>query len=323
VLRAGTRGLPAALGVDIKLDHGVDKHGDGHNPWCLDRAAGADAPYAKNSAPVRVRPSAGRRGADDRCTVGYSKSNTSPILKLFLSRTRRTGGPEPEALTRGSARCPSSARQGASSIRNAIGAFRRVVILDHRFNERAKDDPAPRPGPDGTGAGRMAASRSPRGTRSRQSLDAVPSASADRERRQSFVASSGTGSAQSGIPSPSPSLGAAGSKGHGSSQSLTPSRSESCRHGSMQASVPSSGQGSAQSGNRRRHGPNSPGRTAEIRGSRFSCRHHPSRSCTGRAEAPQTTSRDGPDQSASGNRTGLLDRWAMLSALRGMHTAQS
>jgi hypothetical protein len=55
--------------------------------------------YAKNLLPSSVvsRPLEGEAPTIE-VAVGYSKSNTSPILELFLS-ARRTGGVEPEALT--------------------------------------------------------------------------------------------------------------------------------------------------------------------------------------------------------------------------------
>jgi LysR family hca operon transcriptional activator len=55
--------------------------------------------YAKNLMPPSVvsRPLEGEAPTID-VAVGYSKSNTSPILKLFLSRLDELVEPNPEAL---------------------------------------------------------------------------------------------------------------------------------------------------------------------------------------------------------------------------------
>src|SRR2546429_8400419 len=57
--------------------------------------------YARNLLPSSVvsRPLEGEAPTID-VAVGYSKSNTSPILKLFLSRLDELLEAEPEALTR-------------------------------------------------------------------------------------------------------------------------------------------------------------------------------------------------------------------------------
>ena len=74
-------------GVDIKLDHGVDNMAMAMSLVASTRGLALTPAYAKNLLPSSVvsRPLEGEAPTID-VAVGYSKSNTSPILKLFLSR---------------------------------------------------------------------------------------------------------------------------------------------------------------------------------------------------------------------------------------------
>jgi LysR family hca operon transcriptional activator len=73
--------------VDIKLDHGVDNMAMAMSLVASTRGLALMPAYAKNLMPWSVvsRPLEGEAPTID-VAVGYSKSNTSPILKLFLSR---------------------------------------------------------------------------------------------------------------------------------------------------------------------------------------------------------------------------------------------
>jgi LysR family hca operon transcriptional activator len=87
VLRAVTEDYLRRSGVDITLDHGVDNMATAMSLVASTRGLALMPAYAKNLLPTSVvsRPLAGEAPAID-VAVGYSKSNTSPILKLFLSR---------------------------------------------------------------------------------------------------------------------------------------------------------------------------------------------------------------------------------------------
>jgi LysR family hca operon transcriptional activator len=87
VLRAVTEEYLRRSGVDIKLDHGVDNMAMAMSLVASTRGVALMPAYAKNLLPWSVvsRPLEGEAPTID-IAVGYSKSNTSPILKLFLSR---------------------------------------------------------------------------------------------------------------------------------------------------------------------------------------------------------------------------------------------
>ncbi|MGO4310667.1 LysR family transcriptional regulator [Pseudomonas sp. KB_15] len=87
VLRAVTEDYLRRSGLDIKLDHGVDNLAMAMSLVASTRGLALMPAYAKNLLPWSVvsRPLEGEAPVID-LAVGYSKSNTSPILKLFLSR---------------------------------------------------------------------------------------------------------------------------------------------------------------------------------------------------------------------------------------------
>jgi LysR family hca operon transcriptional activator len=74
-------------GLDIKLDHGVDNMAMAMSLVASTRGLALMPAYAKNLMPWSVvsRPLEGEAPTID-LAVGYSKANTSPLLKLFLSR---------------------------------------------------------------------------------------------------------------------------------------------------------------------------------------------------------------------------------------------
>jgi len=94
VLRAVTEDYLRRSGVDIKLDHGVDNMAMAMSLVASTRGLALMPAYAKNLLPWSVvsRPLEGEAPTID-LAVGYSKSNTSPILKLFLSRLDELVGP--------------------------------------------------------------------------------------------------------------------------------------------------------------------------------------------------------------------------------------
>jgi len=94
VLRAVTEDYLRRSGVDIKLDHGVDNMAMAMSLVASTRGLALMPAYAKNLLPSSVvsRPLEGEAPTID-VAVGYSKSNTSPILKLFLSRLDELVGP--------------------------------------------------------------------------------------------------------------------------------------------------------------------------------------------------------------------------------------
>jgi LysR family hca operon transcriptional activator len=87
VLRAVTEDYLRRSGLDIKLDHGVDNMAMAMSLVASTRGLALMPAYAKNLLPWSVvsRPLEGEAPTID-VVVGYSKANTSPILKLFLSR---------------------------------------------------------------------------------------------------------------------------------------------------------------------------------------------------------------------------------------------
>jgi LysR family hca operon transcriptional activator len=87
VLRAVTEDYLRRSGVDIKLDHGVDNMAMAISLVASTRGLALMPAYAKNLLPRSVvsRPLEGEAPTIE-VAVGYSKSNASPSLKLFLSR---------------------------------------------------------------------------------------------------------------------------------------------------------------------------------------------------------------------------------------------
>jgi hypothetical protein len=74
--------------VILKLGAAIDMKGiagGGHVPGCVDPRVGVHARLCEESAAVVSRPLEGE-APTIALAVGYSKANTSPILKLFLSR---------------------------------------------------------------------------------------------------------------------------------------------------------------------------------------------------------------------------------------------
>src|ERR1700730_282507 len=87
VLRGVTEDYLRRSGVDIKLDHGVDNMAMAMSLVVSTRGLALMPAYARNLLPASVvsRPLEGEAPTID-VAVGYSTSNTSPTLKLFLSR---------------------------------------------------------------------------------------------------------------------------------------------------------------------------------------------------------------------------------------------
>jgi LysR family hca operon transcriptional activator len=90
VLRAVTDDYLHRSGLDIKLDHGVDNMAMAMSLVASTHGLALMPAYAKNLLPASVvsRPLQGDAPTID-LAVGYSTSNTSPILKLFLSRLHK------------------------------------------------------------------------------------------------------------------------------------------------------------------------------------------------------------------------------------------
>jgi LysR family transcriptional regulator, hca operon transcriptional activator len=94
VLGAVTTEYLRRSGVDIKFDHGVDNMAMAMSLVASTRGLALMPAYAKNLLPSSVvsRPLEGEAPTID-VAVGYSTSNTSPILGLFLSRLDELEGP--------------------------------------------------------------------------------------------------------------------------------------------------------------------------------------------------------------------------------------
>ena len=94
VLRAVTENYLRHAGVDIKFDHGVDNLAMAMSLVASTRGLALMPAYARNLLPPSVvsRPLEGEAPMID-VAVGYSKSNSSPIVKLFLSRLGELVGP--------------------------------------------------------------------------------------------------------------------------------------------------------------------------------------------------------------------------------------
>src|SRR6202795_3675917 len=89
VLRAVTEDYLHRSGLDIKLDHGVDNMAMAMSLVASPRGLALMPAYARNLLPWSVvsRPLEGEAPTID-LVVGYHKANTSPILRMFLSRIR-------------------------------------------------------------------------------------------------------------------------------------------------------------------------------------------------------------------------------------------
>jgi LysR family hca operon transcriptional activator len=87
VLQAVTEEYLRRAGLDIKVDHGVDNVSMAVSLVASMRGLALMPAYAKELLPWSVvsRPLEGESPVID-VVVGYSKTNTSPILKLFLSK---------------------------------------------------------------------------------------------------------------------------------------------------------------------------------------------------------------------------------------------
>jgi LysR family hca operon transcriptional activator len=87
VLHAITEDYLRRSGLDIKLAHGVDNLAMAMSLVASTRGVALLPEYAKNLLPPSVvsRPLEGEAPTIE-IAVGYSKSNTSPILELFVSR---------------------------------------------------------------------------------------------------------------------------------------------------------------------------------------------------------------------------------------------
>jgi LysR family transcriptional regulator, hca operon transcriptional activator len=87
VLQAVSEDYLRRSGLDIKTDHGVDNMAMAMSLVASTRGLALMPAYATNLLPESVvtRPLQGEAPTID-IAVGYSKTNTSPILKLFLSR---------------------------------------------------------------------------------------------------------------------------------------------------------------------------------------------------------------------------------------------
>jgi LysR family hca operon transcriptional activator len=94
VLRAVTEDYLRRSGLDIKLNHGVDNMAQAVSLVASTRGLALMPAYARNLLPPSVvsRPLQGDAPMID-LAVGYSKSNSSPILKLFLSRLDELAAP--------------------------------------------------------------------------------------------------------------------------------------------------------------------------------------------------------------------------------------
>jgi LysR family hca operon transcriptional activator len=95
VLRAVTEDYLRRSGLDIELDHGVDNLAMAMSLVASTGGLALLPAYAENLLPPSVvsRPLEGEAPTIE-VAVGYSKSNSSPILKLFLSRLDALVGPD-------------------------------------------------------------------------------------------------------------------------------------------------------------------------------------------------------------------------------------
>jgi LysR family hca operon transcriptional activator len=94
VLKEVTENYFRRVGLDIKLDHGVDNISMAVSLVASTRGLALMPAYAQNLLPWSVvsRPLEGEVPTID-VAVGYNKTNTSPILKVFLSRLQELKKP--------------------------------------------------------------------------------------------------------------------------------------------------------------------------------------------------------------------------------------
>jgi LysR family transcriptional regulator, hca operon transcriptional activator len=94
VLRAVTEEYLRRSGVNIKVDHGVDNMAMAMSLVASTRGLALMPAYAKGLLPWSVvsRPLEGEEPTIE-LAVGYSTTNSSPILRLFLSRLNELMGP--------------------------------------------------------------------------------------------------------------------------------------------------------------------------------------------------------------------------------------
>jgi LysR family transcriptional regulator, hca operon transcriptional activator len=94
VLRAVTEEYLRRSGVNIKVDHGVDNMAMAMSLVASTRGVALMPAYAKSLLPWSVvsRPLEGEEPTIE-VAVGYNTSNSSPILKVFLSRINELMGP--------------------------------------------------------------------------------------------------------------------------------------------------------------------------------------------------------------------------------------
>ena len=94
VLRAVTEEYLRRSGVNIKVDHGVDNMAMAMSLVASTRGLALMPAYAKGLLPWSVvsRPLEGEEPTIE-LAVGYNTSNSSPILRLFLSRPNELMGP--------------------------------------------------------------------------------------------------------------------------------------------------------------------------------------------------------------------------------------
>jgi LysR family hca operon transcriptional activator len=113
VLRAVTEAYFLRCGVEIKLDHGVDNMAMAMSLVVSTRGLALMPAYAKSLLPPSVvsRPLEGEVPTIE-VAVGYSTSNTSPILKRFLSRIDELVVPDGEGLLDGAVLDGGAARRG-------------------------------------------------------------------------------------------------------------------------------------------------------------------------------------------------------------------
>jgi LysR family hca operon transcriptional activator len=99
VLRAVTEDYLRRAGLDIKLDHGVDNMAMAISLVASTRGLALMPAYAKNLLPRSVvsRPLEGEAPTID-LAIGYSKANTSPVLKLFIEGMKQLGSESPMDL---------------------------------------------------------------------------------------------------------------------------------------------------------------------------------------------------------------------------------
>src|SRR4030088_3610296 len=95
VLRAVTEDYLRRIGLEIKLDHGVDNMAMAMSLVASTRGLALMPAYAENLLPESVvsRQLDGEPPTIE-VAVGYSKSNTSSVLKLFLSRLQEPVPPQ-------------------------------------------------------------------------------------------------------------------------------------------------------------------------------------------------------------------------------------